>query len=437
MATRGTHRNNMNAHRERLGELKEALAAVTTAVTQGADDQIPELRAAVQAASRAHQEALAAVIASASPEQAEDAQLEEGRQLAATALVLVHAWSGATAEAERATHLAERLRDTQADLERARSQQAEGSGRSTTQGGHDSSDKERNKLPELKVKAFSGTDKEYTVQQFLFLARRAARATSLDTQLYRDYTSLDLQQIDARIRCMEGPALDWASQHDGKFSELARWEAALQEEFTVLTSTEARAELYRLRYDGQDLTAHDAQFRRLSSLVHGLSEQEAVTAYIHTLAQDPDLREQVERAAPATWQEAAKVARREVRILEETRRAKGSQAAQGTRARRPEREQLNSMGAATAAPSNSSPSPELQSLQSDLAGLRETLNLLMQQRTRPPLTAQDFGISEAEFAHRRANRRCFVCGQAHCHTSRHPRQQWRQQPAQPAAQHPN
>lgn len=427
MASRAIHQRNLETHRDTLAELKLALAEIERAISEGDDARLPEVRLVVQRACRTHSDALQAVRGTYAPpqmerltdeEQAEADQLEEGGRLQAQAMVLLHAWAGATAQEERAAHLAAQLRDSQDALARAQSQ-AEGSGRSAN--GQDAGDRarEHQRLPELKVKAFNGIDRGYPVQQFLFLTRHAARATGLDTVLYRVYPSLDLQQIDARTRCMEGAALDWALQHEGKFSELTAWEAALEAEFTALTPAEARAELYRLRYDGQDLAAHDAQFRRLSSLTQGLSEQEAVMAYTHSLGKDLELREQVERAAPATWQEAAKVARREVRILGERRQAKGNQADQSSRARRPEREQLHHIAAGTTDPSTS---PELQNLQSDIVSLRETLNLLQQrwQPNRPPLKPEDFGLDPVEFARRRSNRLCYVCGERHCHSSRHP-----------------
>ncbi len=134
------------------------------------------------------------------------------------------------------------------------------------------------KLPELKIRAFSGSGKDYTVQQFLSQVGLRSRALSLDRTLFGTYSSLEQQKVETRTMCLEGAALEWAMQAGGKFTTVATWDEALAREFTHMTSAQARHELYSLRCATGDVGEHDAQFRRLSALVEGLFQQEATTA---------------------------------------------------------------------------------------------------------------------------------------------------------------
>lgn len=425
----------LNLHKEAFDALRAAVRRAEEAATQGTPEQLQQCKEAVQRAATEHQDALnraREVVPEPNPERVRspeeqelDRQLQEGEHLASSVMALLHAWAGELAARERAQHLTDRLRDAERELEEARTQPQQ-AGSQATQGGRGSAGGERDrprKVPELKIKHFTGLDKDYTVQQFLFLAHRASRQVGLEAEIFGGYASLDEQLIDARVRCMEGAALDWAVQMDGKFAGLDTWEAELCKEFITMSSAEARAELHSLRYKGGELTTHDAQFRRLSALVDGLSEQEAATAYVRTFASMPEVMEHIERAAPTSWQEAARTAKKEVRILADKKRLQEAATTDRTRRGPGEREQLRAMDAgqpASATPGiGGAPSEELQQLRSELRGLQETLHLMARQMRQPrppprPLDPQRFGITAEELQRRLRMGLCFRCGRRDC-----------------------
>ena len=397
-----------------LEQLEQATLALETALStfEAAAGQGPEIQAGLRDGVEARAREQAALLVAAREAGASEAQLGRSERLGRRAAALTAAWAGAAAAAEEAANL-------RAELERTRWQQQQRSGGGSagaaggTPGGGEG---HASKVPQLKIPSFSGTG-EPAVQPWLFLARHSSRMAGLDSTLFGAYTSLEQQQIDARVSCLEGPALDWAMLEGEAYSTVAAWDRALELEFTAMSAVQARAALYDLRYTGGPVAEHDAAFRSIGSLVEGLSQQEAVSAYIRSFAGVGELQEHLERAAPTTWQAASQLARREVQIYTRKLAARGLPlpgAAVPTTPGQGGQEQEPSAGAAGPSAVEGGTKQErwggLQRVQEALNSMAGKLSAHRRRRPKP----QDFGLAQEEFDRRRALSLCYSCGARGC-----------------------
>lgn len=417
----GPTRAQLEAWKQEAQEKGEALAVAWDAVAAAemGDEPVPlELKQAMQAAARDLAEFMSEVLQQYPepwPESEAEAELKRQQRQAQRAHTVIAAWTAQTAARDRSSHLEARLRSAEREREELQQQVAglrTGTGGSATshrQGEGSGGEPARFRpVPELKIGPFTGLDPHYPVKLFLFQARRASELTGLSTQLFGTYSSLHRQQIDARISCLKGAALGWAQEVDGRHATTQEWEAALQRQFTRMSSAEARNELHQLQFSGSNLAEHDAKFRSLVTSADDIGRSEAMTLYINTFRSIPDVHAQLMREKAATWEDAADLARREVRIHAEKQRMLNEQ--RSSRAP-PPREQLRAMdesggrSSRHAAPAASSFSAELAELKETMAAMREAFD-----KRSTPATAASLGIDPAAFERRKLEGRCYKCG---------------------------